>query len=140
MGIRIRTIIAGLVLTSAPLLAGAASGIDGNSPLLCNFNSLASCSQDVGECLFGTPDEGNLPEFVEVDFSKKTVSGLWPESQRRISRMNNLVVLEDRIVAQGMDDNRPWSFVIDRANGDFVGSGPAVREGISIFGDCMPRK
>ena len=120
MGIRIRTIIAGLVLTSAPLLAGAASGIDGNSPLLCNFNSLASCSQDVGECLFGTPDEGNLPEFVEVDFSKKTVSGLWPESQRRISRMNNLVVLEDRIVAQGMDDNRPWSFVIDRANGDFV--------------------
>jgi hypothetical protein len=54
--------------------------------------------------------------------------------------MNNLVVLEDRIVAQGMDDNRPWSFVIDRANGDFVGSGPAIREGISIFGDCMPRK
>ena len=139
MGIRIRTIIAGLVLTSAPPLAGAASDIDGNSPLLCNFNGLASCSQDSGECLSGTPDEGNLPEFVEVDFSKKTVSGLWPRSQQRVSKMNNLVVLEDRIVAQGMDDNRPWSFVIDRVSGDFVGAEPGVSEGISIFGDCMPR-
>jgi len=140
MGNTIRMIIAGLVLTSAPLLAVSASNIDGSSPLLCNFNSVASCSQDAGDCLFGTPDEGNLPEFVEIDFSKKTVSGLWPESQQRISKMNHLVVLEDRIVAQGMDDNRPWSFVIDRASGDFVGAGPAIREGVSIFGDCMPRK
>ncbi len=140
MGKTIRVVIAGLVLTSVPLLSGAASEIDGNSPLLCNFNRLASCSQDAGECLYGTPDQGNMPEFVEIDFSKKTVSGLWPISQQRVSKLNNLVVLEDRIVAQGMDGNRPWSFVIDRESGDFTGTGPIISEGVSIFGDCMPRK
>ena len=140
MGNTSRRIIAGILLTSLPLCAGAESGIDGKSPLLCNFNRLASCSQDAGACLFRTPEDGNLPEFVEIDFSKKTVSGLWPKSQQRISQLNNLVVLEDRIVAQGMDDNRPWSFVIDRSSGDFVGAGPAINEGVSIFGDCMPRQ
>ncbi len=140
MGNTSRMIIAGIVLTSTHLYAGAESGIDGMNPLLCNFNRLASCPQDARECLFSTPENGNLPEFVEIDFSKKIISGLWPKSQQRISKLNNLVVLEDRIVAQGMDDNRPWSFVIDRSSGSFIGAGPAIDEGVSIFGDCMPKQ
>jgi len=141
MGNTGRMIIAGiLLLASTPLFAGTESGMDGKSPLLCNFNRLVSCSYGAGECLFRTPEDGNLPEFVEIDFSNKTISGLWPKSQQRVSKLNNLVVLEDRIVAQGMDDNRPWSFVIDRASGDFIGAGPAINEGVSIFGDCMPKR
>jgi hypothetical protein len=124
-----------LALVAAPVLRG--DDVSGKDHLLCTVVQATECTPD-GECRSDDVRELNIPQFLEIDLSGKTVSTTKASGQSRSSPIGNLVRNGGLIVIQGVENGRAFSFEIDESNG--MASMAVVRDGstVSAFGVCTP--
>jgi hypothetical protein len=129
------------ILAAAGLLALApslcrADSLTGANKILCTAVQATVCTLD--DCEMGSPWDYNVPQFIEIDFTQKTLSTTKASGQSRSSPFKNLQREDGAIFLQGVEKGRAFSFVIEEASGDL--SAAVARKGltVSVFGACTP--
>ena len=104
--IRVHVIILSLVLLApACLLADDLSDAD---HLLCTAAQTMVCSA-AGECVVAPPWELNIPQFIEVDLQKKTLSTTKASGESRTTPIKNLE--RDEGIRAEPCERYPWDGV-----------------------------
>ena len=125
--------LAGFVLVGL----ARADDLTGADRFLCACASVSVCCEG-GECASGSPDELDIPQFVEVDMAQKRVNTTKASKLNRTSPIDNLKRVEGKIVLQGLEDQRAYSFLIDEKTGSM--SVAVAHDGCTVtaFGSCTP--
>jgi hypothetical protein len=125
-----------VVLAVASLLGvpglSSASDFDGEQGLVCTFESAAECDTDA-QCATSSIGEIDLPESIGVDFKAHRLRS--PNGQRT-SPIDAMSVDESVLVAQGNQNGRGWSMVIDRATGHMTGTIVEIEGAFILTGTC----
>jgi hypothetical protein len=112
----------------------AAAPYEGSVPLLCAALTVQECGNDSGECHPRRAEEVNIPPFVKIDVSQKTIASTGAESrQAAIQRLEHA---DGRLVMQGGQGGRSWSMVIGEETGKMSASVVDDEVGFVIFGAC----
>ena len=125
-----------IVMSSQAALADDVTGV---SRMLCTPVQATICTVD-GDCEIGLPWMWNIPQFVEVDLSKQTLSTTKASGENRVTPMKNLVREDGVIFLQGVDGGRAFSFVIEEERGTLSAAVAREDATVSIFGACTPLK
>jgi hypothetical protein len=104
--------------------------------LLCASSRVARC--DASDCELGLPQKWNIPSFVIVDLTKKTLSTTAASSAQRHSPIAYISRDQDSIFLQGSENGRTFSIVIDKATGHASIAIAADGFTVSVFGECTP--
>src|SRR5258706_3044022 len=114
---------------SATLSAG---DFDGSRPLLCETVDAHDCGP--GEiCLRALPAELGAPQFLRLDFAKKTVAG--PERATSIRFMDNGPA---QILLQGTELGYAWTIALDKVAGSLAVTLVNREDTLVLFGACTP--
>jgi len=133
-----RLVIAAFSLVGFVLLGPArADDLTGAVRFICSSGSVAVCCEG-GECATGTPDELDIPQFIEVDMVQKRVNTTKASQLNRTSPIDNLKRVDGKIVLQGIENQRAYSFLIDEKTGSV--SVAVAHDGCTVtaFGSCTP--
>jgi hypothetical protein len=122
-----------------PYGAGAAT-FDGSKPLLCALMHAIECTQKEG-CKDVSVEDLNLPEFLVIDFNKKTIESV--EEGGRVSAIDSIKKIEGKLILQGAEGGprggAGWSMAIQEGNGEFVLTASGDLVAVVVFGACTPR-
>lgn len=112
-----RTVLLLLTLV-APAVAGpaVADDVTGKSKLLCTTVQATECFAD-GACIPGPPENWNLPRFTKVDFDQMTLTTTEASGENRSTSIERIESEGDDIFAQGAEDGRAFSIVLDQDAG-----------------------
>lgn len=115
----------------------AADNLAGKNQLLCSAVQVTVCSID-GFCESGLPWEWEVPQFLEINLDKKTISTTEASGENRSSPLRSLERKEGLIILQGIENGRAFSAVLNEEFGD--GTFSVARDGITIsaFAACTP--
>ncbi|MFM0339220.1 hypothetical protein [Paraburkholderia fungorum] len=117
----------GSAIWSATVLAAP---VDGSRPLLCATIDAHDC--DPGEvCLRALPATLGAPQFLRIDFAKKTVVG--PERTTAIRFMDSG---PDQILMQGTEMGYAWTIALDKAAGTMTVTLVNHEDTLVLFGAC----
>lgn len=128
-------IVVGLALAGLVLSAAAAGNYDGSKPLLCSTIVAVECGLD-GECVRGSAELIDAPQFFRIDFDAKEVHTSKRAEEGKVSRFHSLQALDDRLVLQGIDNGLGWSMVISADDGKMDVSAAGDEVGFLLFGAC----
>ena len=123
-----------LALVSAP---GLAEDLTGANQLLCSAGVVVVCADD-GLCDRLAPADLRIPQFVEVDLVKKRLSTTKASGENRTTDIASLQRNEGRIILQGLQKGRAFSFVIDEESGAITAAVAADGLTVTVFGSCTP--
>jgi hypothetical protein len=131
----------GIVASVLSVVASAAD-FDGSEALICSFARVVEC--DAGsECRSVTHVSVDAPDFVKLDFKKKTVTAIYNGVDGSPGDLETVVDLANYLVVQGVQggaersaDSLAWSATIDHASGFMVVSGAGEKAAFVIFGAC----
>jgi hypothetical protein len=118
-----------------PPLATAA--YDGSVPLLCSVIEVFDC-QAGSDCQPGTAESVNLPQFIKVDFAKKTLSTPEEGGSKRITPITYVERVNGDMILQGVEGSRAWSMVIANETGKISATVSDHQVGFVVFGACIP--
>jgi len=120
------------VCALGPALADDLHGVD---RILCSAVSATICTVD-GECETDLPYNWNIPQFIEIDLARKTLSTTKASGENRSTPAASLSRADGWIYLQGVEAGRAFSFVIDETTG--LVSIAVARKGltVSVFGAC----
>lgn len=126
-----------LKMTAAALCAAAmpvlAADFDGSKPLICSAIEAHDCELGIS-CLRAVPEDLNVPQFIRMNFTDKTLS-----ARGRTSQMQGFQRSAGMLILQGFENNRAFSITINEQSGKLVGAIAADEEGYMIFGACTPQ-
>jgi hypothetical protein len=126
-----RTTLATVWLCSATCVFGA--DFDGSKPLLCATVDAHDC--DVGEiCLRALPAALGAPQFLHIDFAKKTVTG-----PQRTTPIRFMETGQSQILLQGTELGFAWTIVLDRMDGAMTVTLVNREDALVLFGACTPK-
>lgn len=131
-----RYVLAVIVFVVAtPLFA---DDLTGSNEILCTAVLANVCTSE-GECLSGPPWNWDIPQFIEIDLSKKTLSTTKASGENRSTPIKNVERDNGLIFLQGVEGGRAFSFVISETDG--MVSVAVARDGfaVAVFGACTPR-
>jgi len=122
-----------------------AGDFDGSKELLCACMRIVQCGPD-GNCVQVSAEDIGLPEFLSIDFEKKTVSALPRGENQTPSRIKNQERIFRKLVIQGVEEGVKdvhegvgWSIAISEETGKMVISGSGEQSGMVVFGTCIPK-
>ena len=120
-------------------LAGVtlADNLIGEDKMLCAAASVTVCFDD-GTCENATPWELNVPQFIDVDLKKKSLSTTQASGENRMTTVDNMRRAEGRVYLQGIDGGRAYTFVIDEETGFLTVIVARDDLTVSVFGACTP--
>ena len=123
-----------LVATAATAQARA-DDLRGADKILCTSVQAMVCIAD-GDCEIGAPWNWNIPQFIEIDLARKTLSTTRASGENRSTPAASLQRADGWIYLQGVEAGRAFSFVIDETTG--LTSIAVARKGltVSVFGAC----
>jgi hypothetical protein len=124
-----------LLVMPLTVVAAHADDVTGANRLLCSSGQLAVCFDD-GECDHAPPAALNVPAFIEVDLAKKQLSTTPASGENRVSPIRNLERTDGRIVIQGVEGGRAFSFLIDEQTGALTAAVARNGIGVVVFGNC----
>ena len=129
--------IAALVL--ALMIASPVAGdvLKGADRMLCVPGPVFHCVSD-GGCKSELPEDENVPEFIEVDLKRKTLSTTQASGEGRSTPIQSQVREAGYIYLQGVENGRSFSMVISENTGDLTFVVAADGETASMFGECTP--
>jgi len=124
------------IVCLVPTLAPADDLGDANE-ILCTA-SIATLCYDDGDCETGPPWSYNIPQFIEIDLTKKLMRTTRASGENRSTAIRNVVRENGLIFLQGIEQGRAFSFTITHKTGQ--ASVAVAREGIAVavFGACTP--
>jgi hypothetical protein len=105
--------------------------------LLCVPGTVSHCVLGKG-CDMELPETENVPEFIEVDLKKKTLSATKASGQDRTTPILSQARSAGHIYLQGVEDGRTFSMVISESTGDLTFVVATDGETASMFGGCTP--
>ena len=109
-----------------------AADFDGSKPLICSAIEANDCALGIG-CLKGLAEDVNVPQFIRLDFSEKTLS-----ARGRTTTMQNHTRANGMLTIQGIENARAFSITVSENSGKLVGAIAGDEEGFVIFGACTP--
>lgn len=136
--------ILALAIVCTAAIPVSAGDFDGSKPLLCSVISITECAPD-GECRRTTAENVGLPQFLRVDFQKKTISaprpvdGTPPSAIERMERVDGKLILqgaEDGL--EGVRDGVGWTSALSEDTGKFVLTASGEEVAFVVFGACTP--
>jgi hypothetical protein len=131
-----------LILAGALLAFGAgaarADDLTGQQRFLCTAAQVTLCYSD-GDCDKGSPWDFDVPQFIEVDLQQKRLSTTKASGQSRSTPILNLQRDMGQIVAQGYENKRAFSFLIDEKTGWMTVSVARRDVSVTVFGACTPK-
>jgi hypothetical protein len=123
-----------LFLVSAPVVADDLTGAD---RFVCSASFATVCWDD-GDCELGSAADLNVPQFIEVDLAQKRLATTKASGQNRATEILNLRRDAGRIVLQGYENGRAFSFVIEEKTGTASVAVAAGGRSVAVFGACTP--
>jgi hypothetical protein len=126
---KLNLLAAALSVAMAPAIA---ADFDGSKPLICSAIEANDCAMGVG-CLKGLAEDVNVPQFIRLDFTGKTIG-----ARGRTSKMLNHSRAGGMLTMQGIENSRAFSITINEKSGKLVGAIAGDEEGFVIFGACTP--
>lgn len=116
-------------------LSIAVAEFDGSKMLLCATIETFECEPGV-ECLWGTAQSINLPQFLKIDFKEKKISGTRESGEVLATQIENMERSDGKLLLQGTQNNKGWSMVINEATGKMTITASDDQVGFVIFGAC----
>ena len=113
----------------------AVAALDGSSPLLCVPIEVLDCEAYNG-CIETTVEDVNIPQFIRVDFDKKTASGTLADGTLRTVGIERMERENGMLVIQGGQEGRGWSATIGEETGKMTLIVSRDRYRFFIFGAC----
>jgi len=126
-----RKLAVAAVMVAAPAWALAAD-FDGSKALICATVETHDCSAGTA-CTRGLPQDVGAPQFMRIDFEKKTIAG--PYRTTPIVALNRT---ERQTLLQGSELGFGWTLAIDRQDGSVAASYVGDIGVVAIFGACTP--
>lgn len=127
--------IAAVVALMTAFTTAYADDVTNSDRILCSISTLMLCVED-GECFPLSPLDLEIPQFLVMDLKKKTITTTEASTNKRVSKVANLLRENGRTFLQGVENNRAYSILIEDDIGQF--SAAIARDGItvSVFGSC----
>lgn len=122
---------------AAGLSPARADDLTGADKILCSTGRIAACCDD-GQCGQGSPDELNMPQFIEIDVPAKRVSTTRASGLNRQTTVDNLKRAGGQLVLQGTQNGRAFTILIDEKTGEMTAAVAASECSVSAFGTCTP--
>ncbi|CAB3768498.1 hypothetical protein [Paraburkholderia humisilvae] len=116
----------------APALSLAAD-FDGKTPLICATYDAHSCDPGV-LCERSLPGDIGLPQFMRIDFAKKTIQGT-----SRTTAIESIDKTPGQVLLQGTELGFGWTLVIDSATGEMTSTIVNRDNAFVMFGACTPK-
>jgi hypothetical protein len=117
--------------------SGMAGDFDGSQTLLCATIKAIECGPE-GECIHGTAESVNLPQFFKVDFKNKMITAAKESVNKRTSRIKSKERLDGKLILQGMREELAWSMAISEQSGKMVITASGEQVAFVVFGACTP--
>ena len=104
------------------------------------------CGPD-GNCVETSAGEARIPDFLRINFVKKTISApQWGKGQNP-SKIENLERIDGKLILQGAEDGVRdvrdgvgWSMAISEETGKMVLTESGDQFGLVVFGAALPDK
>ena len=125
MNLYLWMIVVAICILTFPLTAQAGS-FDGSRNLLCAPQVAIECGPD-GTCEQAMAASVNMPNFFQIDFSKKELTAITESENKRTSKIKSMEFLDNKLFLQGAEDGvesvkdgLAWSMAISQDNGRLV--------------------
>ena len=122
------------LISASPLVADNVKDAD---RLLCAPGNVSHCVENKG-CNSEFPETENIPEFIEVDLKKKTLSATKASGEDRTTPILSQARSAGYMYLQGVENGRTFSMVISESTGDLTFVVATDGETASMFGACTP--
>ena len=116
-------------------LTATAAEFDGKEPLICATTETYECVPG-GECLEGTPESINAPQFIRLDFEGKKARATRPDGVERTSDITFSEPNEGELILQGVQGGLGWSMAITPDSGKMTLSASGDGVIFALFGAC----
>ena len=115
------------------LPAALAAPMDGSAPILCAVNAVFECTRG-GGCERSSADEAEVPGFVRVNVPQKQLQSV---DGSRTSPIAAVQRQDNRLMLQGMQNDRVWGAVINEQTGQMSATVGEDDGAIVISGTCI---
>jgi hypothetical protein len=113
-----------------------AGDFDGSQPLLCAVIDVIECAPG-SECQEVTAEAANIPQFLEIDFVEKKISGSTANGGERTTAVERMQQIEGKLILQGAEDGLGWTVAISEETGKMALTASGEDVGFVVFGACM---
>ena len=126
-----------VAVLSAAFTAANAEGLDGSRPLICASMEAYDCGPGQ-DCLRGTAESIDAPQFMRLDFERKLARATRANGEERTAKIESLTQEEGKLILQGVQRGLGWSMTIAQEDGAMTLTAAGDRTAFVIFGACTP--
>ena len=126
------------------LSVGWAADFDGSKSLLVSVIRVNECTPD-GSCSEVTPASAELPQFLKIDFTNKTIRPAAGDDEMPATTIERQEVVDGKLILQGaedgyekMRDGLGWTMAISQETGQVVLTASGDQVAFVVFGVCIP--
>ena len=130
----------GLILAAAAVNAG---DFDGTRPLLIAVNRVMECTP-IDACREVTPASVDLPQFLRIDFTKKTIRRAPVNDSIPATTIERQEVIDGKLFLQGAEDGYDktqdglgWTMAISAETGQVVLTASGDQVAFVVFGAAL---
>lgn len=116
--------------------ANAASKFDGSSNLICATFDITACVDGV-TCAKGQARTFDMPEFLTVNFKKKSIHADYDGGKTADSPFKNFQSTDSQLIMQGVENDHGWTMAISKKTGRMSVSSVGEEVSFTMFGACM---
>lgn len=121
------TLLATALLLSSPAFAG---DFDGSKALICAPVEAVDCTPGQ-DCVRASPEEIGAPNFIRIDFAKKTVT-----SSKRATPIESVAIADDQLLLRGTELGYGWTLAIHHVSGKMAATLTDIEGAFVMFGSC----
>jgi hypothetical protein len=121
-----------------------AGDFDGTRPLLVSVIRVIECVPD-GSCREVTPASVELPQFLKIDFTSKTIRPAAAGDEAPATSIERQEVVDGKLILQGaedgyekMRDGLGWTLAITAETGQVVLTASGDQVAFVVFGVSLP--
>jgi hypothetical protein len=121
-----------------------AGDFDGTRPLLISVIRVVECTPD-GACREVSPASVELPQFLKIDFTKKTIRPAAAGDETPATVIERQEVVDGKLILQGaedgyekMRDGLGWTMAISEESGQVVLTASGDQVAFVVFGAALP--
>lgn len=121
-----------------------AGDFDGTRPLLVSVIRVVECVPD-GTCREVTPASVELPQFLKIDFTKKTIRPAAADDTTPPTVIERQEVVDGKLILQGAEDGYEklhdglgWTMAISEETGQVVLTASGDQVAFVVFGAALP--
>jgi len=133
--------ILGLLFAASAVCAG---DFDGTRPLLIAVNRVLECTP-ADACREVPPASVQLPQFLKIDFTKKTIRPARSDDKFPATIIERREVVDGKLILQGaedgydkMRDGLGWTMTISEDSGQVVLTASGEQVAFVVFGASIP--